>query len=43
MNFAACFILRGHDTHIDSGRHIVSGRHDLSSDARALSSTSFET
>ena len=43
MNFAACFILGGHGTHIDFSAVIVSGRHDLPSDARALSSTSFET
>ena len=40
--FAACFILRSCDTHIDFLR-FVSGRHDLPSDAIAFSVTSFET
>ena len=33
--FAACFILRGHDMHIDF-LQFVSGRHDLPSDVRAF-------
>ena len=37
MIYAAYFILRGRDTHL-----IVYGRHDLPSDARAFSLTSFE-
>ena len=39
--FAACFILRGRDTQIDFLR-FESGRHDLLSDVRAFSLTSFE-
>ena len=42
---AACFTLRGHDTHIDLliTVVIVSGRQDFPSDASAFSLTSFET
>ena len=39
MIFAACFTLRGHDTHNDFLEVIVSGRHDL----RAFSLTSLKT
>ena len=41
--FAAFFRLRGRDTYNDFFAVIVSGRHDLSSDARAFSLTFFET
>ena len=42
---AACFTLRGHDTHIDLliTVVIVSGRQDFPSDGSAFSLTSFET
>ena len=42
--FAACFILRGRDTHIDFLRllFLVSMIDDLPSDARAFSLTAFE-
>ena len=45
MVFAACFMLRGRDTHIDFLRllFLVGMTDDLPSDARAFSSTSFET
>ena len=39
--FAACFILRGCDMHIDF-LQFVSGQHDLPSDAIAFSLISFE-
>ena len=39
--FAACFILRGRDMHIDF-LQFVSGQHDLPSDAIAFSLISFE-
>ena len=42
MIFAAYFILRGRDTHINFLRLLSHGRHDLASDARAFSLTSFE-
>ena len=41
MIFAAYFILRGHNTH-HSAVIVVSGRHDLSFNARAFPLTSFE-
>ena len=43
--FAACFMLRGHDTHVDFLRllFLVGMIDDLPSDARAFSLTSFET
>ena len=37
MILAACFTLRGHNTHIDLLLFFVSGRQDLPSDARAFS------
>ena len=45
MIFATCFMLRGRDTHIDFLRllFLVDMIDDLPSDARAFSSTSFET
>ena len=45
MIFAACFMLRGRDTHIDFLRlfFLVGMIDDLPSDARAFSLTSFET
>ena len=43
--FAACFMLRGRDTHVDFLRllFLVGMIDDLPSDARAFSLTSFET
>ena len=43
MIFAAFFRLRGRDTHNDFFAVIVSGRHDLPSDARTFSLAFFET
>ena len=44
MIFAAYFILRGCDTYIlEFSAVIVYGRHDLPSDARTFSLTSFES
>ena len=45
MIFAACFMPRGRDTHIDFLRllFLVSKIDDFSSDARAFSLTSFDT
>ena len=43
MTFASCFRLRGRDKHNGLVAGIFSGRYDLPCDARAFSSTSFET
>ena len=42
VDLAACFTLRGHDTHYRFIVVFVSGRQGLPSDARAFSLTSFE-